>query len=197
MKQLTSCLYWYSIKYSLTIHHPPSNLPEISINEVFALSTMFRALLSIVVNTSNRSKYGCCYTKIDDDYKDDPHATKNEEHSTRCGCQYLFVSSQDDTTLELFDIGETLFFTNNGWSGLVKVKYFSLDKTNFLRIIVTNSNGDDIITTKEYLRSPNNTDVGWIPSSVPKYKQSDKTLSEEDIKKSRRPNICQRCSRSF
>ena len=68
-------------KYSLAIHHPPSNLPDISINEVFALSTMFRALVSRVDNTSNRSKYGCCYTKMDDDYNDDPHATKCEEHS--------------------------------------------------------------------------------------------------------------------
>ena len=46
---------------------------------------------------------------------------------------------------------------------------------------MTNSNGDNIITTKEHLRSPRNPDVGWIPSSVPKYKQSAKTLSEEDI----------------
>ena len=90
---------------------------------------------------------------MDDDYNDDPHATKHEEHSTRCGCQSVFASSQDDITSELFDIGETLFFTNNGWSGLVKVKYFSLDKTNVLRIIVTNSNGDDIITTKAHLHN--------------------------------------------
>ena len=68
---------------------------------------------------------------------------------------------------ELFDIGETIFFTNNGWSGLIKVKSFSLDKTNVLRIIVTNSNGDDIITTKDHLRSPINPDVALIPSSVP------------------------------
>ena len=79
--------------------------------------------------------------------------------------------------------GETLFFKNNGWSGLVKVKSFSLDETNVLRIIVTNINGDDIITTKEHLRLLNNPDVGWIPSLVSKYKQSAKTLSEEDIEK--------------
>ena len=48
---------------------------------------------------------------------------------------------------------------------------------------MTNSNGDDIITTKKHLRSPNNPDVGWIPSSVPKYKQSAKTISEKDIEK--------------
>ena len=95
----------------------------------------------------------------------------------------MFASSQDDIASELFDIGETLFFTNNRWSGLVKVKYFSVDKTNVLRIIMSNSNGDDIITTKEHLCSPNNPDVGWIPSSVPEYKHSAKNLSEKYIEK--------------
>ena len=77
------------------------------------------------------------------------------------------------------------------------MKSFSMDKTNVLRIVVTNSNGDDIITTKEYLCFLRNPYVGWIPSSVPEYKQSAKTLSEEYIEKSRRPNICHRFSRSF
>ena len=54
------------------------------------------------------------------------------------------------------------------------VKYFSLDETNVLRIVVTHSNGYDIITTKEHLRLPSNPDVGWIPSLVPEYKQSAK-----------------------
>ena len=134
---------------------------------------------------------------MDDNYKDDPHATKHDDHSTRCGFQTIFASSQDDITSELSDIGETLFFVNNGWSGLVKVKYFSLDEKKVPRIIVTNSNGDYIITTKEHLCLPNNPDVGWIPSLVSKYKQSAKTLSEEDIEKSRHPNIFHRCSRSF
>ena len=130
-KQLTSCFYWDSSKYSLTIHHSPSNLPEISTNEGFALSTMFRSLVSRVANISNRSKYGCCYTKMYDDYNDDPYATKHEEHSTRFGCQSVFASSQYDITSELFDIGETIFFTNNGWSGLVKVKSFLWTKQTF------------------------------------------------------------------
>ena len=98
MNQLKSCFYWDSSKYSLTIHHPHSNLPDISINKGFALSTLFRALLSRVVNTSNRSKYGCCYIKMDDNYNNDIHATTHEDHSTRCGCQSMFASSQDDIT---------------------------------------------------------------------------------------------------
>ena len=107
---------------------------------------------------------------MDEDDNDDPHANKHDEHSTCCGCQSAFTSSKDDILSELFDIGETLFFTNDGWSGLVKVKSVSLDEANVLRIVVTNSNGDDIVTTKEHLRSPANPDVGWIPSSVPEYK---------------------------
>ena len=97
---------------------------------------------------------------MDDDYNYDPHATKHEENSTRCGFRSVFASSQDEITSEIFDIGETIFLTNNGWSGLVKVKSFSLDKTNVLRIIVTNSNGDDSINTKEHIRLPNNPDIG-------------------------------------
>ena len=66
---------------------------------------------------------------------------------------------------------------------LVKMKSFSLDETNVLRIAVRNRNGYNIITTKEHLCSPSNPEVGWIPISVPEYKQSAKTLSEEDIEK--------------
>ena len=81
-KQLKSCFYWDSSKYSLTIHNPPSNLSEIFINEGFLLSTMFRELVSRVVNTSNRSKYGCYHTNMDDDDNDDPYTHKHDEHST-------------------------------------------------------------------------------------------------------------------
>ena len=76
---------------------------------------MFCALVSRVVITFNHSTYGYCYAKMDDDYNNDPHTHKHDEHSTRCGCEYVFASSQDDITSELFDIGESLVFTNNGW----------------------------------------------------------------------------------
>ena len=43
-------------------------------------------------------------------------------------------------------------------------KTLSFDESNVLRIVLSNSNGKDIITTKEHLRSPSSPDVGWIPS---------------------------------
>ena len=74
-QKLHSYFYCDSNKFSLTIQHPPSNLPEISINEGFALSTTFRALVSRVMNVSNHPRYVCCFTNM---YADD----HNEDHCT-------------------------------------------------------------------------------------------------------------------
>ena len=50
------------------------------------------------------------------------------EHSKCCHGNSAFARSQNDIVPEFFQIGETLFLTNDGWSGLVKVKYFSYTK---------------------------------------------------------------------
>ena len=68
-----------------------------------------------------------------------------------CNGKSAFAKYKNDIVSEFFEIGETLFLTNDGWSGLVKVKYFSLGEANILKVIVTNTNGDNIVTTKEHL----------------------------------------------
>ena len=151
--QLQSPIYWDSNKFSLTIQHRPSNLPEISINEGFAR----------VINVSNHP-YGCCFTNMDADDDNDDLCTENfGEHSKCCHGKSAFATSQNDIVSEFFKIGETLFLTNDGWSRIVKVKYFSIDKANILKIVVTITNGYNIVTTKENLCSPSNPDIGWIP----------------------------------
>ena len=41
-----------------------------------------------------------------------------------CHGKSAFATSQnDDIVSEFFEIGETLFLTNDGWSGLVKVNF--------------------------------------------------------------------------
>ena len=59
---------------------------------------------------------------MDDNANEDPSIHERDKHSVCCGHQSAFASVKVEITSELFDIGETLFFTNNGWSGMVKVK---------------------------------------------------------------------------
>ena len=82
---------------------------------------------------------------IDDDIDDN---CTHDEHSTCCHGKSAFTASQNDIVPEFFEIGETLFLTDDGWSGLVKVRSFSLENANILRIVVTNKNGYNIFTTK-------------------------------------------------
>ena len=63
----------------------------------------------------------------DDDNKD--HCTgKLGVHSKCYHGKSSFVTTQNDIVSEFLEIGETLFLTNYGLFGLVKVKYFSLDE---------------------------------------------------------------------
>ena len=81
----------------------------------------------------------------DDDNED--HCTdKLGEHLKLCHGKSAFATSQNYIVSEFFEIGETLFLTNDGWSRIVK--YFSLDEANIMKIVVTNTNGDNIVTTK-------------------------------------------------
>ena len=116
-----------------------------------------------------------------DDDNEDHCTNKFGEHLKCCHGKPAFATSQNDIVSEFFEIGETLFLTNDEWSGLVKAKYFSLDEANILIFFVTNTNGDNIVTTKEHIFSPSNPDIGWIPESAPEYRQTAKLLLEESI----------------
>ena len=112
---------WDSNKLLLTIQNSPSNLPEISINEGFALSTRFCAIVLRVINVSNHPRCTCCFNNIyaDDDNKD-ICTEKLGEYLKCCHSKSTFATSQnDDIISEFFEIGETLFLTSYGWSWLV------------------------------------------------------------------------------
>ena len=88
------------------------------------LSTRFRALVSRVVNIPNHPIYGCCFTNLDaDDDNGNLCTDKLGKHLKCCHGKSAFATSQNDIVSEFFEIGETLFLTNDGWSGLVKVNF--------------------------------------------------------------------------
>ena len=131
--QLQYPFYQESDKFLLTMQHLPSNLPEISINEGFVLSTTFPALVSRAVNVSNHPRYGCCFTHTNaDDENKDNFTSKLGEHSKCCHSKSAFTTSHNHIISYFFEIGEILFLTNDRWSGLIMVKYFSLDEAKML-----------------------------------------------------------------
>ena len=75
----------------------------------------------------------------DDDIED--HCTgKLGEHSKFCHGKSAFAISHNGIVSELSEISKTLSLTNDGWSGLVKGKDYSLDKENILNFFVINTN---------------------------------------------------------
>ena len=131
------------------------------------MSRLCQHMLAKVINARNHPNHSCCFTKFDDNYIQDPES-------------HVFAT---DVKQDIFEVGETLFYTKEGWSGLAKVKSLALDKNGVLRIVFINPNGEDIITTRELLRSPGNPDVGWILISVPENQSSAKEISGDDMNK--------------
>ena len=180
-----SRVYWDFGKHERIIKHQPSNLPQLSINEGFSLSNVYLALVAKVINPKVHTQHSCCLTNLN--LEDDGSSGTLDEKST-CSSQGYCKTTCNSTGLdtldiktELFEVGETLFYSKDGYSTLVKITAINLDKDNLLRFSVIAANGDKHITTREHLCSPDNPDIGWIPSTVPEYQSAAKELSEEDI----------------
>ena len=132
-KQLRSRFYWNNNKFERTIHHPDSNLPEMQIKEGYGTSSYFTVLVSKVINTATSFNFSCCFTKL---ASGDPVASVDA------------AAYATDIKSSTFEVGETLFYTRDGWSGLVKVKSLHIDEGGVLRITVRTSANKEIQTTK-------------------------------------------------
>ena len=132
------------------------------INQGFGLSTFYSVLVNKVINTAVDFKYSCCFTRTETD----PYEVFNSEVET-----------------SEFEVEETLFYAKDGCPGLVKVKSLSIDTEGVVHIMVARTSGEEITTTREHLRAPENPDISWIPSSVLEYKSTANLLSQEDMEK--------------
>jgi hypothetical protein len=92
-----------------------------------------------------------------------------------------------DIDSNLFHVGETLLYTNAGYTTYVKVEKIYLDDDSVLRFKCKTVSDKEIITTKESLRAPDSPDIGWIPANVPEKKQAATELDAKDFEKISNP----------
>ena len=126
------------------------------VREGYGISNCFIAMVNKVVTATNFS-FGYCFTKV---------AMEVPMVDVDAAAYASNVESSN------FEVGETLFYTRDGWSGLVKAKALCIDEDGVLRIAVRTSVEKEIHTTKEFLSSPNNPGIGWIPSSIPEFRST-------------------------
>ena len=93
------------------------------INQGFGLSTLYTVLVNKVINTAVNFRYSCCFIKTD------------------AQASGAYASEVEKS---LFEIGETLFYAKDGWSGLVKVKSLFIDSEDVVQITVTSTSGEEI-----------------------------------------------------
>ncbi len=101
---------------------------------------------------------------------------------TNCNfCKHAHTTENIELKTELFEGGETLVYTKDGYPSYVKVTAVELNDDKVLQIRLSEKGGDDFVTTREHLHSPNNPDIGWIPSTMPEYRTVAKVLSDREI----------------
>jgi hypothetical protein len=165
-KLTKSRFYWDNNQFQRTINHPASNLPELPINEGFSLAARF----------TNAFATNVC---------------RNKKH---CHCHLFQQIPEDDSkkpTIELdsnmFHVGETLLYTNEGHTTYVRVDKIFLDDGAVLTFHVRTKDEKLIKATQESLHAPDAPDIGWIPSTVPDRREAISDLSEKEIKQLSNP----------
>ena len=66
----------------------------------------------------------------------------------------------------MIHVGETLLYTNAGHTKYVRIENIFLDKDGSLRFKVRTKNEEMIETTREFLKSPDDPNIGWIPTTI-------------------------------
>ena len=87
----------------------------------------------------------------------------------------------------MFHVGETLLYSNAGRKTYVKFEEIFLYDDAVLQFRVNTKIEELIESTKESLRAPNNTDIGWIPTTIPEKTDATYKLSEDDLDKLTNP----------
>ncbi len=164
-----STFFWNGHKYSRTIIHPSSNLPEMPINDGFGLSALWSRIVSQQVDLH---KHHCHCSAAS-------HFPTNDLLHPVIDSKVRALST--DLASELIHIGETLLYLKDGRQTYVKVEDAFLDEKNIMKYKVTTADGTSLETTRETLRDPTTPDIAWIPSSVPELRLSLDLLMDDQL----------------
>ena len=88
---------------------------------------------------------------------------------------------------DMYHVGETLLSSNVGYTSYIRIEKITIDPDAVLHFWVRTTSDEIIKTTKEFLRVPNNPDIGQIPTSKPNKKEVVSTLSEKESKQVTNP----------
>ena len=106
-KRSKSHFYWNHNKHQRTITHPPSNLPELPVNEGFSLARIYTRMIGTKVFTTKKH----CHYHASDLIPNDDEPKINVKHSS-----------------DMFHVGKTLLYANAGQTSYVRIEEISLDK---------------------------------------------------------------------
>ena len=167
-KRNHSVLYWNENQFQRTIRHPASNLPEMPVNEGWSCFNLFSKLVGTKVCLEKQHSH-CHANLVENDEEDTP------------------APNIVDLSDEIFHVGETLLYLKEGRATYAKIEKITLDSDSVLRFKVKTSSGEEIDTTKEFLRDPKSPDIGWVPTSVPDAKDATADIPDEVLKKISNP----------
>ena len=77
------------------------------------------------------------------------------------------LKSQAKLSADMSHVSETLLYSNAGHKTHVKVDDIFLDNDAVFRFCVRTKSEELIEATKEYLRAPDDPDIGCIPTTIP------------------------------
>ncbi len=97
------------------------------------------------------------------------------------------IISQDETNL--FHRGETLLYSDSGTTSLARVQDVFINKERIVKLKLLFPSGKEVTTTQQSVRSPDNADLGWVPTSVPDFRANSRLLSDDVLKRLASPQI--------
>ena len=161
-----SRFYWEG-GHERWINHPSSQLPEMPL-VMDPLNNAFCSYIARCEASTDDTVHFCnssCYSASND-----------------VTIAMALNTQADDIDVSPFEIGERLFFTNEGHTSLVRLRDI-LEDEGATKFVVELPGNRMVTTTCDHLKSPSQPDIARIPILPDDYRQDASNLSDEQLEK--------------